>query len=86
MRKLRKNKENKEQKEKRLYIKGLKNFMPEFFKPITLNSDFDFSSSSVYSLYVMPTNPRVKYHRLTDGEGYVDAQVKTPLFLKFMRI
>ncbi len=25
---------------------------------------------------IMPTNPRVKYHRVKDSDGYVDAQVK----------
>lgn len=24
----------------------------------------------------MPSNPRVKYHRVNDTDGYVDAQVK----------
>ena len=24
----------------------------------------------------MPTNPRVKYHRVNDSDGYVDAQVR----------
>ena len=31
---------------------------------------------------IMPTNPRVKYHRVKDSDGYVDAQVKCYCFVK----
>ena len=29
----------------------------------------------------MPSNPRVKYHRVNDTDGYVDAQVYKEYFL-----